>query len=169
MPASRPILPLAEDLDSHDALLVREAANERRRRRRRWLLVLGSLVLAAGVGFGARPALHVVKEWQARRLARDAVRLTEEGNFEAARTKVQDALAIWQLEPDAMHAAAFFLTRASLYRQALPYWQRLETVRPLTACRPARLCHHRDQPRRYRRGRDVAAPRLAGGRAGYMA
>ncbi len=133
MPSSRPILPLAEDIDSHDALLVREATGERRRRRARWLAAVGGLALVAGIGFGARPALHVAKEWQARRLAREAVRLTEEGNLEAAHTKVQDALTIWQLEPDAMHAAAFFMTRAGAYRQALPYWQELETVRPLTS------------------------------------
>lgn len=132
MPASRPILPVAEDPDSHDALVARDAVNARRRRRRRWLGVFGGLALVAGGAVGARPAIHLVKEWQARRLARDAVRLTEEGNFDAARTKVQDALTIWQLEPEAIHATAFFLTRGGAYRQALPYWQQLETVRPLT-------------------------------------
>ena len=132
MSASRPILPPADDIDSHDALTVREIATERRRRVARWLAALVALALLAGVIFGARPALHCVKAWQARRLARDAVRLTEQGNLEAARTRVQDALAIWRMEPEASHAAAFFLTRAGAYRQALPYWQQLETVRPLT-------------------------------------
>ncbi len=132
MPASRPILPPADDIDSHDALLVREAARERRQRRARWLGALGALALLTGVAFGARPSVHVVKAWQARRLARAAVRLTEQGNLEAARTKVQDALAIWRLEPEVSYAAAFFLTCAGAYRQALPYWQQLETARPLT-------------------------------------
>ena len=132
MPAPHPILPPAEELDSHDALLVRDAANQRRRRRVRWLAILGGLALVVGGAFGGRPAVHAAKQWQARRLAREAMRLTEEGNLEGARTKVQDALTIWRLEPEVMHATAFFLTRGGGYRQALPYWQQFETVRPLT-------------------------------------
>ena len=136
MPASRPISPVADDVNSHDSLLVREAAAERRRRRVRGLAMIGALALLTGVGFGTRPALHVAKAWQARRLARDAVKLTEEGNLEAAHAKVQDALAIWRLEPETMHAAALFLTRAGAFRLALPYWQQLAEARPLT---PAEL------------------------------
>ena len=132
MPASRPIIPLTDDVDSHDLLLVREAVAERRRRRVRWFAALGGLALLVGVGFGTRPALHVAKAWQARRLARDAGKLIEEGNLEAAHTKVQDALAIWRLEPEAVQAAAVFLTRAGAYRQAFAFWQQLETIRPLT-------------------------------------
>ncbi len=136
MPASRPILPPAEVIDSHDALLLREGVGERRRRRRRWLIVLGALALTAAAVTGARPALHMAKAWQARRHAREAVRLTEAGNFEEARAKVQDALTIWRNEPEATYAAAFFLTRAGAFRPALAFWQQLDTVRPLT---PAEL------------------------------
>ncbi len=132
MPASQPILPLADDIDSHEALLVREATGARRRRRKWWLAALGILAATVAGICGARPALHLAKEWQARRLALEAVRLIEEGNLDTAHTKVQDALAIWQLEPEAMHAAALLLTRMGVYRQALPYWKQLETIRPLT-------------------------------------
>ncbi len=132
MPASRPILPLADDIDSHEALLVREAAGTRRRRLKWWLAAASALALTVAGICGVRPALHLAKEWQARRLAREAAELIEEGNLDAAHVKVQDALAIWQLEPEAMHAAALLLTRICAYRQALSYWKELEAVRPLS-------------------------------------
>ena len=129
---SKTPLPSAEPLDTHDALLQREEAGARQRRRRRWLVT--GLVLAAvgGLAVGARPALHVAKAWQARRLARQAVSLTEAGKLDEARIRVQDALTIWRQEPEALHAAAFFLTHAGAYRPAAPFWQQLDETRPLT-------------------------------------
>ncbi len=132
MPLSKTPVPPAEPLDTHDALLQREESGARGRRRRRWLTVLLALAVVGGLAVGARPALHVVKAWQARRLARQAVSLTEAGKLDEARARVQDALTIWRQEPEAMHAAALFLTRAGAYRPAVPFWEQLDEVRPLS-------------------------------------
>ena len=126
MPPSKTPTPPLESLDSHDALLRREEQGARRRRRRRAAAVLVILVLTAAAAVGARPALHVAKAWQARRHARQAVRLTEAGKLEDARTHVQDALTIWRQEPEALHAAALFLSRAGVHKQAHEYWLELD-------------------------------------------
>ena len=119
-------------MDTHEALIQREAASARQRRRRRWLVALAALALAGGMAVGARPVLHVAKAWQARRHARQAVSLTDAGKLEEARTQVQDALTLWRQEPEAIQATAHYLTHAGSYRQALGYWQQLDTLRPLT-------------------------------------
>ena len=131
MPASKIPLPPAEPLETHEALFQREEVATRQRRRRRWLTVLVVLALAGGMAADARPALHVVKAWQARRHARQAVSLTDAGKLEEAHAQVQDALTIWRREPEAIQAAAHFLTHAGGYRAALGYWQQLDTLRPL--------------------------------------
>lgn len=132
MPASNLPLPPPESLDSHDALLQREALGARRRRRRLGGIIALTLALVAGVAVGGRPVVHQVKAWQARRIARQALRLTEEGRMEEAHARVQDALTIWRQEPEALRAGGFFLTRAGVYKQARDYWQQLDEQGALT-------------------------------------
>ena len=118
---------------SADDLLSPEDIAERRRRRR-WLVALPLLVLAAvGIGFGARPALHAAKAWQSRRTAAEAERLIQDQRWPEARTKVQDALQLWQLEPAAWRAAALFLGRTGNAKEAAAFWRKVEAARPLTA------------------------------------
>ena len=118
-------------LSAEDLLSPEDIAD--RRRRRRWLVALPLFGLAAiGIGFGARPALHVAKAWQARRTAAEAERLIHEGRWLEARGKVQDAVQLWQTEPAALLAAAHFLGHTGNFREAAGFWKKLETIRPLT-------------------------------------
>ena len=122
-----PVAPLSAD----DFLSPEDIAE--RRRRRRWLLALLLLALAAvGIGFGARPALHLAKAWQSRRTAAEAERLIQQQRWLEARTKVQDAIQLWHLEPAAWRAAALLLGRTGSSREAGAFWQKVEAARPLT-------------------------------------
>ena len=122
-----PVAPLSAD----DFLSPEDIAE--RRRRRRWLLVLPLLALAAvGLGFGARPALHLAKAWQSRRAAAEAERLIQQQRWLEARTKVQDAIQLWRLEPAAWRAAALLLGHTGSAREAGTFWQKVEAARPLT-------------------------------------
>ena len=137
-PFSRPVLPLRQppasdpSLLSHEDILAREKAAVRRQRGRWVWWTVAALALALGIGFGSRPLLHGVKAWQARRLAAEARRLMDEGKWLDARTKISDASAIWQNEPEAMRVSAQFLARVGYPRQALPIWKRLEEFTTLT-------------------------------------
>ena len=122
-----PVVPLSAD----DLLSPEDIAE--RRRRRRWLVALPLLALAAvGIGFGARPALHVAKAWQSRRTAAEAEHLIQQQRWLEARTKVQDAIQLWQLEPAAWRAAALFLGHTGNAREAAAFWHKVEAARLLT-------------------------------------
>jgi hypothetical protein len=118
---------------SADDHLTPEDIAERRQRRFRFLKLAVAVALAAGIWAGARPTLHVVKAWQARRAAAEAERFTEEARFFEARSKVQDALALWRNEPAAARAAALFLGATGNFREAADFWKQVEIARPLTA------------------------------------
>jgi hypothetical protein len=118
---------------SQDGLLTPEDIAERRQRRSRFLKLALAVALAAGVWCGARPALHVIKAWQSRRAAAQAERFTQEGKFFEAKTKVQDALALWRHEPAAARAAALFLGATGNFREAADFWKEVAAARPLTA------------------------------------
>jgi hypothetical protein len=118
---------------SADDFLSPEDIADRRQRRFRLLKLALAVALAAGVWAGAKPALHVIKAWQARRAAAQAERLTAEHQYFEARTKVQDALAFWRHEPAATRAAAVFLGATGNYREAADFWKEVAAARPLTA------------------------------------
>ena len=84
---------------THEDILALEQTQARRRRWRRWLaVVLGAASLAVA-GFGALPALHAVKAWQARRLAAQAWQFIDKEQWQEARKVISDADAIWKNEP----------------------------------------------------------------------
>ena len=121
----------ATSLSADDLLSPEDIAD--RRRRRRWQVALPLLALAAvGIGFGARPALHLAKAWQSRRTAAEAERLIQEQRWLEARTKVQDAIQLWQLEPAAWRAAALFLGHTGNAKEAAAFWHKVEAARVLT-------------------------------------
>jgi thioredoxin-like negative regulator of GroEL len=117
---------------SADDLRSPEEIAERRQRRRRLLVLLVLVALAIGAWFGARPALHALKAWQARRTAATAERLMDEHKWFEAKGKLQDALQLWHQEPAALRAAAHFLGRTGNARESAAFWKQVEEARPLT-------------------------------------
>ncbi len=115
-----------------EALLSPEDVAERRQRRRRLVLLSASVALATGGWFGAKPAVHTLKAWQARRTAAEAEKLTAEHQWYAAKNKVQDALQLWRQEPAALRAAAVFLAATGNAGEAAVFWKQVEAARPLT-------------------------------------
>jgi hypothetical protein len=110
-----------------------EEIAEARRRRLLWASAAILVLLGAAMWFGAKPADHALKAWQARRAAASARQLIDQEQWAKARIKVTDALTLWPEEPEAIQAAALLLTRVGSYSQAAPFWRELERARPLTA------------------------------------
>ncbi len=130
---SRQTPPADPALLTHEDILALNQAALRQRRRRLWLNVLTGVALLAGAGFGALPALHAVKAWQARRLAASARQHLDKDQWLDARKDITDASMIWRNEPEVLRVTALFLNRVGNYRQALTYWQQLGQVSALTA------------------------------------
>ena len=128
--------PVAERVEY--SLLTPEELAARRGRRRALFGLAGALVLGAGVWFGARPVVHAIKSWQARRIAAQAMVAINAGNWNLARAKVQDAHALRPNDPEVIRTTAVFLTRAGLGREAVSYWKVLESTNRLT------INEHRD-------------------------
>ena len=122
----------AQPVTTHEDIAAREVAAARRRTRAWWLGGTAAVALLAGTVFGARPALHVVKAWQARRLAAQARTLMDEGKWSDARQRATDAFALWRNEPEAVRAVAQFLSRVGNFRQALGFWKQLDAIGALT-------------------------------------
>ena len=118
---------------THEDILALNQAALRQRLRRRWLVALASVALVAGAGFGALPALHAVKAWQARRLAASARQHIDKEQWLEARKDITDATTIWRNEPEVVRVTALFLNRAGNFRQAITFWQRLGQLGTLTA------------------------------------
>src|SRR3954447_6776416 len=115
-----------------DVMLTAEELRLRQQKRRR--LVTAAIVIVAlvlGVVFGARPVLHQVKAWQARRHAETAFALMEKEQWNDARKEATAAFQLWPNEPPAIRAVARFLSRTR-QAQALEFWDRLEKESRLT-------------------------------------
>lgn len=115
-----------------DIMLTTEELRLRRRKRRRLVTAaIGLVGLGLGVVFGARPVLHQVKAWQARRHAATAFALLEKEQWNDARKEATAAYQLWPNEPQAIRAVARFLSRTR-QAQALEFWDRLEAQGKLT-------------------------------------
>jgi hypothetical protein len=115
-----------------DVMLTAEELRLRQQKRKRLVIALVLvLVLALGAVFGAKPVLHGIKAWQARRLAAKAFALMEKEQWNEARKEATAAFQLWPNEPEAIRAIARFLSRT---RQpaALEFWDRLEKEGRLT-------------------------------------
>ena len=114
-------------------VMLTSAELEARRRKGRRLVVVLALLLLLGLGgvFGARPAAHAIKAWQARRHARETFALIEKEQWNDARKEATAAYQLWPEEPEAIRAVARFLSRTR-QPQALEFWDRLDKRGRLT-------------------------------------
>src|SRR5690242_1064502 len=78
-----------------------------RPRRYRTFKRLAVIAVIGLVGWAvARPTSHAIKDWQARRLAREASQLVEKEDWKNANRKIQDAFQLWYNEPEVWRAEA---------------------------------------------------------------
>jgi hypothetical protein len=73
--------------------------------------------------FGARPTVHAIKAFQARH-ARKAFALMEKQKWQRARVEAVVAYQLYPAEPQALRAAARFLSRTH-HSDALEFWRQL--------------------------------------------
>jgi len=102
---------------------------ERQARRRRRLFLLGLLLLAAlaaTVYFAAAPVGGAIKNWQSRRLARQALAMIERKQWNEAGAKARDALLLRPMEPESWRAIARLLSRTGQSTAALEWWRKLD-------------------------------------------
>jgi hypothetical protein len=114
-----------------DVMLTAEEIRLKRRKRKRTvvgLLLAGALVV--GGIFGARPVMHRIKAFQARRHAQSAFSLIDKEQWNDARKEATAAYQLWPNEPEAIRAVARLLSRTR-QAQALEFWDRLEKVSKL--------------------------------------
>ena len=115
-----------------DYMLTAEELRLRTRKRKRLVVVLALVVvLVLAAIFGARPASHQIKAWQARRLAQKAFDHISKEEWNEARTEAVAAYQLWPAEPEALRAVARFLSRVR-QADALEFWRKLREKEPLT-------------------------------------
>jgi thioredoxin-like negative regulator of GroEL len=105
-------------------------ARPRRYRRFEWLTGLAVVALLGAAA--ARPVSHRIKAWQARRLASEAENLIAKEEWANASRKLQDALRIWQNEPEVWRAEGRLLGRVGQNQEAVRWWQKLGESRTLS-------------------------------------
>jgi len=97
--------------------------------------LLGALVacvLGVAIYFGARPVGGAIKGWQARRLAREAFALIEQGKWNDANAKARDAYLLRPTEPEAWRAIARLASRTNQWPPALEWWKNVDEAHRLT-------------------------------------
>ena len=95
-----------------DFMLTAEERRLKQLRRRRIFIASVVLVIVLVVGFfGARPTLHAIKAWQARRHAEKAFTYIENENWLEARKEATAAYQLRATEPESVRAVARFLSR----------------------------------------------------------
>src|SRR5688500_17983418 len=112
-------------------LTAEELRLRTRKPKSRLLVLVLVLVLLLAAIFGARPASHQIKAWQARRHAQKAFAHIAKEEWNEARTKAIAAYQLWPGEPEALRAVARFLSRVR-QPDALEFWKRLREKKPLT-------------------------------------
>src|SRR4029077_9870656 len=115
-----------------DILLTAEELRLRGRKRRNLLAIVVVLVLAVvATFFGARPAAHSIKAWQARRHAHRAFTYIQNEQWNDAQKEASAAYQLVPNEPQALRAVARFLSRIR-QPEALEFWKQLEERQSLT-------------------------------------
>lgn len=100
-----------------------------------WWQVRAVLSIAAVMTcllFAARPTGREIKSWQARRLARGATELIDQGKYKEAAAKARDALQLRRNEPEAWRPIARLLTQSGQSAGSLDWWKRLDELGKLT-------------------------------------
>src|SRR5438477_12503065 len=111
-----------------DFLLTPEELRLKRRKRRRLTLLLLGVVLVLVLGFfGAKPASHAIKAWQARRHAQRAFAFIDKEQWNEARSEAVAAFQLRRNEPQALRAVGRFLTRTR-QPDALEFWGELHKI-----------------------------------------
>ena len=82
--------------------------------------------------FAARPTGREIKAWQARRLARGATELIEQGKYKEAAAKARDALQLRRTEPEAWRPIARLLTQSGKSAGSLDWWKKLDAAAKLS-------------------------------------
>lgn len=115
-----------------DILLTAEELRVRGRKHRNLLAIVVGLVLAVvATFFGARPAAHSIKAWQARRHAHRAFTYIQNEQWNDAQREASAAYQLVPTEPEALRAVARFLSRIH-QSEALDFWKQLEERQSLT-------------------------------------
>src|SRR2546423_3423112 len=115
-----------------DFMMTAEEIRLQRLKRRRIFIACVVLVALLIAGFfGARPAMHAIKAWQARRHAEKAFAYIENENWIEARKEAMAAYQLRPTEPESVRAVARFLSRTR-QPDALEFWHQLELLTPLT-------------------------------------
>src|SRR3984893_1210699 len=117
---------------SDDILLTAEELRLWRHKRRTWRVVVLLFVLGiVATFFGARPASHAIKAWQARRHANHAFVYINNEQWNEAKKEAIAAYQLWPGEPQALRAVARFLSRVR-QPEALDFWKQLQNRQSLT-------------------------------------
>src|SRR3954454_9623077 len=117
---------LPKIFERHDLALSDEELRDRRYRRRRLLIIVGAVIALAVIGvLSARPAINMVRAWQARRHAYKAFALMEQGKWGDARTEAVAAYRLRSGEPESIRAVARLLSRAG-QSDAINFWKQLK-------------------------------------------
>jgi hypothetical protein len=119
-------------IHADDILLTAEELRLRGRKRRNLLrIVLVLVVSVVVIFFGARPAAHSIKAWQARRHAYRAFTYIQNEQWNDAQKEASAAYQLVPTEPQALRAVARFLSRIR-QPEALDFWKELEERQSLT-------------------------------------
>jgi tetratricopeptide (TPR) repeat protein len=124
---SRPIAP-KDDLD------LTPPEERRARRVKLFVLFAAVIIIVFGVGlyFSAEPISGAIKGWQSRRLARQAVALIEQKQWNEANAKARDAYLLRPSEPESWRAIARMLSRTGQSTAALEWWKKVDEQQRLT-------------------------------------
>src|SRR5437588_371958 len=112
-------------------MTAEEIRLQRLKRRRIFIACVVLVALLIAGFFGARPAMHAIKAWQARRHAEKAFTYIENENWLEARKEATAAYQLRATEPESVRAVARFLSRTR-QPDALEFWRQLENLTPLT-------------------------------------
>lgn len=107
---------------------------EIRAQRIKRFVLLGAIiacVLGVGIYFAARPVGGAIKDWQSRRLARQAMVFLDEGKWSDANAKARDAYLLRQTEPEAWRAIARLASRTNQWQSAMEWWEKVDAVNRL--------------------------------------
>src|ERR1700747_624732 len=115
-----------------DILLTAEELRVRGRKQRKLVVIVVVVVLVVDATFfGARPAAHAIKAWQARRHAHRAFTYIQNEQWNEAQREASAAYQLVPTEPQALRAVARFLSRIR-QPEALDFWKQLEARQSLT-------------------------------------
>jgi tetratricopeptide (TPR) repeat protein len=108
---------------------------EIRARRIKRFVLLGAVVacvLGVAFYFAGQPIGGAIKDWQSRRLARQAFALIEQRKWSEANTKARDAYLLRLTEPESWRAIARLASRTNQWPAALEWWKKVDDANRLT-------------------------------------